>query len=222
MPAVSGRQLERSPVESAAASAAAAMWAAADSLQARLELVLDERLGELSPDQRGFLQVARADGQRLLKLLADFRELALADAGLLELNWGRADLAAAARDAVEGAVARADVLGKRIAVTADAPAVVAADVPRVGDAIRRLVRHAVQHSAPGSTIEVDVHDSGLRIRYEADSPSAPDALGIALATAIARAHGGGVAVSFDAGMVGIELDVCGADAAVVVPIDFAA
>ena len=86
MAATSGPDNERSAVESAAAAVAAAMWAAADSLQARLELVLDERLGTLTPDQRGFMQVARADGHRLLKLIGDFREIACAEAGLLELN----------------------------------------------------------------------------------------------------------------------------------------
>jgi signal transduction histidine kinase len=215
MAAASGRQVERSSVETAAAPVAAAMWAAADSLQARLELVLDERLGPLTPDQRGFLQVARADGQRLLKLIADFREIACADAGLLELDWGRVDLAAAMREAVEAAAVRADILGKRLAVSAEQPVVVSVDPRRIRDALKRLVRHAVQHSAPGSTIAVDVLATGIRIRHEAESAPAPDALDIAFATAIARAHGGGVTVSFDAGVVTLEASVGAADAPVV-------
>ena len=190
------------------------MWAAADSLQARLELVLDERLGALTPDQRGFLQVARADGQRLLKLIGDFREIACADAGLLELDWGRVDIAAAAAEAAETVAARADVLGKRLAVNAGEPVVVSADPQRFRTALRRLLRHAVQHSAPGSTIEVDVLANGIRIRHEAESPP-PDALDLAFATAIARAHGGGVTVAFDGGLVTVEATVGGSDVAVV-------
>jgi signal transduction histidine kinase len=215
MAATSGREVERSPVESAAASVAAAMWAAADSLQARLELVLDERLGALTPDQRGFLQVARADGQRLLKLIGDFREIACADAGLLELDWGRVDISAAAAEAVESVAARADVLGKRLAVTAEEPVVVSADPQRFRNALRRLLRHAVQHSSPGSTIEVDVLASGIRIRHEAESAPSPDALDLAFATAIARAHGGGVTVAFESGVVTVEASVGGPDVPVV-------
>jgi len=202
-------------VEAAAPSVAAAMWAAADSLQARLELVLDERLGQLNPDQRGFLQVARADGQRLLKLIADFREIACADAGLLELDWGRVDIAAAASEAAEAVAARADVLGKRLAVTTDRSAVVSADPRRFHEALRRLLRHAVQHSAPGSTIEVEVLAGGVRIRHEAESPPAPDALELAYASAIACAHGGGLAVSFNSGVVTIEAAVSADEASVV-------
>ena len=191
------------------------MWAAADSLQARLELVLDERLGALTADQRGFMQVARADGQRLLKLIGDFREIACADAGLLELDWGRFDIGAAATEASEAVAARADVLGKRVAVIADKQVVVSADPQRFRNALRRLLRHAVQHSAPGSTIELEVVETGVRIRYEADSAPAPDALDLAFATAIARAHGGGLTISFDGGVVTLETSVRGPDIPVV-------
>lgn len=215
MAATSGPENDRSPVESAAAAVAAAMWAAADSLQARLELVLDERLGTLTPDQRGFMQVARADGQRLLKLIGDFREIACAEAGLLELNWARVDIGAAAAEAAETVAARADVLGKRIAVTGERRVVVSADPQRFRNALRRLLRHAVQHSAPGSTIELEVVDTGVRLRYEADFAPAPDTLDLAFATAIARAHGGGATISFGDGMVTIEASVGGSDVPVV-------
>jgi signal transduction histidine kinase len=205
MPQGSARQLEQSAVESSALTAATAMWSAADSLQARLELVLDERLGALSADQRGFLQVARKDGQRLLKLLADFREIALADAGLLELDWGRADLAEAASEAAEAVASRAQVLGKTVAVQADGAATIAADPARVHDAIARLMRQAIQQSAPGSAIELRVETAGIVVAYEADAPPAADSLGVAYATAIARAHGGSLTVSSDAPRVEIRI-----------------
>ena len=197
------------------------MLAAAESLQARLELVLDERLGALTADQRGFLEVAKKDGRRLLKLIADFREIALAQAGLLELDWGRTDLAVAAQEAADAVSARAQVLGKSVTVSAERPAVVAADDARVREAIGRLVRHAVQHSAPGSAIDVEVGETGLVVRYEAESPPAPDTLGVAFAHAIARAHGGGLTVVAGEGTVQIAVGLVNADAPVV-PISVAA
>ena len=209
------RHSERSPVESAAAAAAAAMSAAAESLQARLELVLDERLGALSADQRGFLQVAKKDGQRLLKLIGDFHEIALAEAGLLELEWGRTDVAEAARGAADSVAARAQMLGKSIGVTADDATAIAADAARVAEALRRLVQHAVQHSAPGSEIELSVAGAAVALRYEAESPPPADALGVAFATAIARAHGGSVAVASDGAIVRIELAFAHGEARVV-------
>ena len=196
------------------------MCAAAESLQARLELVLDERLGALSADQRGFLQVAKKDGQRLLKLLADFQEIALAQTGLLELEWSRTDLAEVAHEAAAAVSARAEMLGKVVTVSAEQPAVIATDAPRVRDAVRRLARHAVQHSTPGSPIELDVTASGIAIRYEADAPPPTDALGIAFASAIAGAHGGSLAVEWTEPAV--EIRVAFAGEATIVPITVAA
>ena len=220
MPQGSARPLEQSAVESSALAAATAMWSAADSLQARLELVLDERLGALSADQRGFLQVARKDGQRLLKLLADFRDIALADAGLLELDWGRADLAEAASEAAGAVAARAQVLGKTVDVQADQAAPIAADPARVHDAVARLMRQAIQHSTPGSGIELRVETAAIVIAYEADAPPAADSLGVAFATAIARAHGGSVTVSWDEPRV--EIGIAFAAESSVVPLVVAA
>ena len=215
------RNPEQSAVESAAAFAAAAMCAAAESLQARLELVLDEKLGALSADQRGFLQVAKKDGERLLKLIGDFHEIALAEAGLLELDWGRTDLVAATTEAVDVVSARAHALGKSLAVRAETSAVLAADEARTAEAVRRLAQHAVQHSSPGSAIDLEVRDTGLALRYESESAPAGDALGVAFARAIARAHGGSLGVRCEGGFVEIEVTFVPVDAGVV-PIGVAA
>lgn len=173
------------------------MWAAADSLQARLELVLNERLGALTADQRGFLQVARKDGQRLLKLIGDFREIALAEAGLLELEWGRVELGEVAGEAAATVAARAEALGKTVVVETAHAATIAADAVRVRGSLARLTRQAVQQSAPGSPIELRVEGGGIAIAYEAEAPSPDDSLAVAFAAAIARAHGGYLTVSWD-------------------------
>jgi signal transduction histidine kinase len=191
------------------------MAAAAESLQARLELVLDERLGALSADQRGFLQVAKRDGERLLKLLSDFHEIALADAGLLELDLCRLDLGDAVHQALVPVWPRAQALGKTIDVNVEKPVTMAVDAARLRESLSRLAQQAVQHSVPGCTIEIGVGDGEIRIAYEADGPPAPDSLAIAHATAIAHAHGGALAVSADAGRVELTLSVATGEAAVV-------
>lgn len=196
----------RTAVQSSAAGAAAAMAAAAESLQARLELVLDERLGGLSADQRGFLEVAKSDGQRLLRLIRDFREIALADAGELELDWSAADLEQAAKDAQADVAARAQLVGKEVVVRAAEPATIRADAARVREVLRRLTRQAVQHGAPGCTIELEVGRGGVTIRYEAEAPPAGDSIALALATAIARAHGGTLELHWADPIV--EIDAC--------------
>jgi signal transduction histidine kinase len=190
-------RLGPSAVESCAASATAAMASAAESLQARLELVLDERLGALPPEVRGFLQVARKDGLRLLKLIGDLREIALAESDRLELDWSRFDLADAVHEAIVPVGPRAVTLGKDIVVNVPQAVAVDADAARVKAAVLRLVQQAVQISAPGSVIEIDLADAEVRLRYEADNPPPEDSLALAHALSIAHAHGGSLDVVAD-------------------------
>jgi light-regulated signal transduction histidine kinase (bacteriophytochrome) len=211
-----------SAVEASAASAAAAMAAAAESLQARLELVLDERLGPLSADQRGFLQVAKRDGERLLKLISDFHEIALADAGLLELDWSRLELGDAVHQALVSVWPRAHALGKTIEVNVSKPVAMAVDAARVREALARLVQQAVQQGAPGCTIEIEVGDAEIRIAYEAEEPPAPDSLALAHAAAMAHAHGGCLGVTAGEHRVELTLGLAGAGEGAVLPFVVAA
>jgi signal transduction histidine kinase len=188
------------------------MAAAAESLQARLELVLDERLGVLTADQRGFLQVALKDGQRLLKLIADFQEIALADSGALELELTRVDLAEAVEQAIVPVWPRALALGKSIVVNAAHPVTVAADAQRLRTAVLCIVQQAVQHGAPGAGIEIEVGEGELRFVYEADTAPEQDSLALAHASAIAHAHGGALTVTTDGANVEIVLGVVGSEA----------
>ena len=150
-----------------------------------------------------------------MKLIADFGEIALAEAGLLELECGRVDLATTAREATEDAAAPASSAGKRVTADADGDAVVSGDVQRVRDAVGRLVRHAIRQSTPGATIELDAVADGIRLRYEAEAPPAGDALPVAFATAIARAHGGRLTVAFEGEVVTIDVVLRPLDGAVV-------
>ena len=146
------------------------MAAAAESLLARFELVLDERLGDLNADQRGFLEVARRDGQRLVRLIRDFREIALADAGALELDWSAVDLEQTALGVQDDVAARAELVGKEVFVRApQEPGTIQADAARVRGVLRRLTRQAVQYGAPGTTIELEVRRGGVGPR----SPQLP-------------------------------------------------
>lgn len=197
------------------------MAAAAESLQARLELVLDERLGPLTSDQRGFLQVAKTDGERLLKLIADFNEMARAEAGLLELDWGRFDLGDAVHQAIVPVWPRALALGKSIVVSAARPTSVVADAARLKEAVLRVVQQAVQTAAPGTGIEVEVGDAEVRVTYESEAPLPGDSMALAHASAIATAHGGALDVSAGDQIVEIALSFGVAEAAVV-PIGVAA
>jgi hypothetical protein len=66
----------------------------------------------------------------------------------------------------------------------------------VHDTVARLARQALQLSIPGSAIELRVEGDAIAVAYEAESPPAADSIAVAFATAIARAHGGSLTVSW--------------------------
>jgi signal transduction histidine kinase len=192
-----------SAVERSAAPTAAAMAAAAETLQSHLEFVLDERVGSLTADQRRFLNVALRYGDRLVRLVEDMRTIALAESGDLEVVWSRFDVAATAHAVAEAAWPVAHVEGKRLDVHHEGPVWVDGDERRVARVLQALVLDAVEVAQPGTTVIMSANDGAFELSYEGDEP--PSETSLALAEAIAGLHAGGVSIRVDAGTVALGL-----------------
>jgi signal transduction histidine kinase len=201
----SDRRIGLSAVERSAASTTAAMAAAAETLQSHLEFVLDERVGGLNAEQRRFLNVAVRYGDRLVKLVEDMRTIALAESGELELRMAQIDLAAVAQSAVQQVWPIARGEGKAIELQNDGPVPIYADLRWIERAVLGLLLDAVEATADGSTLTLDVRDGALELDYEGEQP--PSEVALALADAIARVHGGELAIRGEGGSVSLGLRI---------------
>jgi signal transduction histidine kinase len=178
-------------------------------LKAEIDLAL---AGDRSPAElRTALASAREETDRLARLADDLLVLARMDGGRLPLHPARLD----AREVLEGVAsrfaARAAEEGRSIEVAADPGAIVVADRLRIEQAVTNLVDNALRHgSGPvvvsarraGDVVELAVEDAGPGVPGEdaervfgrfvrgggATGPGA--GLGLSIARAIARAHGG--------------------------------
>jgi len=147
--------------------------------------------------------------------VSDLLDLARAEGGL-PLHRTDVDLAALAADEVE----RVRELAPELTVTLDAaPAVVAADAGRVSQILVNLLDNARRHTPAGGTVTVRVEpgdpcavvvaDTGpgipdadrdrifgrlVRLQQARDRDSGGAGLGLPLARALARAHGGELVV----------------------------
>jgi hypothetical protein len=161
-------------------SAVAALETAAEALESRLELVLDERVGALTADQRPFLFGAAEQGRRLLATIRDLELVAAAGSGSLDHDDERLDLR----------------------VLCDA-----APVPLVGDpllldrAVTALLRRAVGSALLGSTVEVRVGAGCVDVAYPAEGLDREDGLDLALAEAVAGLHAGHLVATAEDGAV---------------------
>jgi two-component system OmpR family sensor kinase/two-component system sensor histidine kinase BaeS len=99
------------------------------------------------------------DETRLLsRLVDDLRELALADAGQLDLNLQPTDIIEAIRNTVDTLALAAEA--EQVVLTArlpeDIPAV-QADPQRVAQVLRNLLINALRHTPPGGSVTAEVH-----------------------------------------------------------------
>ncbi len=163
------------------------------------------------------------ESDRVLAMLRMLMDISEAETGLMRLDLTTASLAQLARDSVELYEHVAEDAGVEIAVDATTDVTAAVDATRMRQAIANLVDNAIKYSRRGGRVTLEVAGSEeralVRVRdtgegidpealpriwdrlYRADpSRSRPGlGLGLSVVRAIARAHGGDVAVESEPG-----------------------
>jgi signal transduction histidine kinase len=193
------------------------------SIMGYLELVLDD--DNLTEEQRGFLNVADRNADRLLRLVNDLLFVARFEAGELELRPTELDLAAVVRQSIEESGPRAAAGGVELTCEAGAVSAVQADKGRMFQLVENLVSNAIKFTPDGGEVRVsvtpvngvvrlEVADTGIGIAsgeqerlferfFRASTASEHQipgtGLGLYITRAIVEAHGGSIAVRSDPG-----------------------
>jgi len=184
-----------------------------------LELTLDD--GNLTEEQRGYLDVVDHNADRLLRLVDDLLLVAQLEAGQLEVRPRELDLATVARQAVAEAQPRAAENGITLTYDAEGAVLLEADKGRMFRILDNLLSNAIKFTPAGGDVQVsvshadgvawlEVADTGIGIaaddqerlfeRFFRTSTAVerhfPGAgLGLYIAQAIVEAHGGSITVS---------------------------
>jgi signal transduction histidine kinase len=147
-------------------------------VQGYLSMVLDEGLGEVDERARGYLSKANASASRLSSLVKDLLSATRLEAGKTKIELRPTDVAAIARDAVDGIVplAREKGLSLSFAPSSGLPSATA-DPDRLAEVLTNLVGNAVKYTPQGSVevtarsegafVRIDVKDTGLGMSEEA-------------------------------------------------------
>jgi signal transduction histidine kinase len=191
-----------------------------------LELVLGGEAGELTDEQREFLEIVSRNADRLNKLVDDVLFLGRADADRWTLEPAEVDLGGLAATTVGSARAAAERRGLKLTCDAEP------EIPPLrGDGLRltqlldNLVSNAIKFTPSGGTVgvavardddavRIAVSDSGVGIpadevprlfqrffRATTASAAAPGTgIGLTIVKTIAEAHGGTVAVESEVGV----------------------
>ena len=195
------------------------------SVKGYMEALHEELLGPLTDAQREALEVSARSLDRLLYMIDELLSYARFESGAVQLERRNVDLAAVARQVVEGAfAARGPQLNLHLDVEASLPAV-EADDQRIAQVLENLLTNALKFTPDNGRVEVrlwrdggevvaEVADTGIGIAreeqqriferfYQVQSSSTRKYGGIGLGLAIVRqildAHGATVELASEPG-----------------------
>jgi signal transduction histidine kinase len=190
------------------------------SIRGFVELLLADEGGELTVDQRRFLDIVERNADRLLRLVGDLLMIAQLDAGTMRLEVDRFDVCDLAEEAVEAAKPTAEDAGLALELDANGACMVDGDRARLAQLLDNLISNAIKFTPPGGTVTVSSHERGdsvlvsvadtgpgmaaeelprlftrfYRTRSAGEQQVPGTGLGLAISKAIAEAHGGTIAV----------------------------
>lgn len=194
------------------------------SIRGFIELLDDERTGELTAEQRRYLGIASRNSERLERLINDLLFVAEADVSLT-LESTRVDLRSLAAECIECARPQAEEAGVELVLARGESPALEGDPARLAQLLDNLVSNAIKFSPAGGRVDVrtyvenghvvlEVADKGIGIpvseqrqvfqRFFRGSNAAErvipgTGLGLSIAKMIVDTHGGSITFESDEG-----------------------
>ena len=188
------------------------------SIRGYLELVREDDHGDLSPQQRGFLDVIDRNSDRLLRQVTDLLLVAQIEAGTVSIDRRPLDVRIVVEAAIDRHAAASATHGVALTVETLPVPSVTGDSARIGQVLDVLLSNALKFTPEGgqawvrvraraSAVEIEVTDTGPGIRssdrerifdrfYRVDGvtdQAVPGTgIGLTIARGIVEAHGGSV------------------------------
>jgi PAS domain S-box-containing protein len=187
------------------------------------DLLLAGDAGKLTEQQRRFLEITERNAKRQLRLVGDMLFVSKAEAGEFKIELGRADIDAVVSGCVEAARPAAERRGIELRYSGARTSECDADGDRIAQLADNLISNAIKFTPEGGKVVVDLSVNGGQIvlevantgsyilpqdrerlfeRFYRASSAGEEAvqgvgLGLTIAEAIVRAHGGTIEVESD-------------------------
>ncbi len=135
------------------------------NILASLALIREGSVGELTPEARGFVEIAYSNSERLTDLVNDILDMERIEAGHVEMHIEAVDLTALLGRALELNGAYAERYAVRFALSAPLPGMRAlADPDRLMQVLTNLLSNAAKHSPSGGEVAVTLAEQGATMR----------------------------------------------------------
>lgn len=127
-------------------------------------LILDGVLGEVSEEQKKYIEITKRTGDRLIHITTDLLDLAKIESGKLVINFELVDLLSLIKQSCEGITLRANKKGVEILEDfPDGKLEIFADFDKISQVVMNLLSNALKFTEKGS-ITTEVKDLGEEVR----------------------------------------------------------
>ncbi len=124
-------------------------------------LILNGKAGEISSQQRKYLETTYASTERLIHLVNDMLNISRIESGRITIEKKPVDLGSLLAEQVSQMVSRGDELGIKIAYDKPSDAlVVNADAEKISQVVINLIGNSLKFTPRGGSIFISVADSG--------------------------------------------------------------
>jgi signal transduction histidine kinase len=131
-----------------------------------LKLLEDNRIGELSQEQKELIQNLRQDNQRMLRILSELLNMAQVEAGKIQLDIVEVDPVTIADNAIAAVINAAKEKKITIAKSySEHLGKINADAEKTGWVLNNFLTNAIKHSPEESTITVKLGDKDNVIEF---------------------------------------------------------
>ena len=147
------------------------------SINASIGLLSDGVMGELPPETREMLAIARSNSDRLLRLINDILDIEKIESGQVEYELQVLEVRPLVEQALASARATADPLSVSFSVHDSAPgARIRTDADRLLQVLTNLLSNATKFSPRGGVVGVTIarRDGSIRMSVSDEGPGIPE------------------------------------------------
>ncbi|MEX0870085.1 MAG: HAMP domain-containing sensor histidine kinase [Candidatus Spechtbacterales bacterium] len=136
-----------------------------------LNLIMDERIGEISDKQREYLNLIQENNERMIKMVNDLLNVSRIDKGELTLKKDKVDIVELAKKIVNSMESTAQSVGVNVGFElndSESPILVSADDVYLGMVLTNFADNAINYTPEGGGVTMKIHDAGSRVRVEVE------------------------------------------------------
>jgi len=136
------------------------------SIKMGLQLLENQKIGDLNPEQKNLVNGIREDSERLLKITGELLNITQVESGSIQLDIKHSDIKTITEEAVNANRSSAEQKNIRINIRQDAEIYhITADSEKTSWVLNNLLSNAIRYSYENSEIDISITKEGNKIKF---------------------------------------------------------